>query len=218
MKKLPIIALVLLCIACGSDKPDMTKTGVTGFPTPMYDGMVSATTGSVTTTLPPNTLLYVQNFTLTVNNKSYVKVFVNDSTTGYGPKEWILEGGMLGVVNCSAADPIKIFDDPKQEVFSGKIMSELQLVAYKDFSDGASQIIYSNDRDASRPFIGYIKAPIITDSLSMAFCNLFFDAMQQQRFENNTRPMEALLADERFNSLPLRVSTLGPVRDATTAS
>jgi hypothetical protein len=218
MKNLSIIALILLCLACGSGKPDMVKTAVTGFPTPLYDGMVSATTGSATKTLPPHTLVYLQNLELNVNNKPMVKVYVDDSTEGYVPREWLLQDGKLGVVECSNTNPIIIYDDEEGQVVSGKTMVELQLVGFKNVSEGVSQIIYANDRDGSRPFIGYIKAPVISDSLSMAFSYLFFDAFQKQRFENNTRPMEALLDDERFNSLPLRARTLGPVTTPATAS
>jgi len=215
MKSLSFTALVLLCFACGSGKPDMTKMAVTGFPTPLYDGMANATTGSATITLSPHTVVYIQNFELDVNNEKMQKVFVNDSIEGYVPKEWILEGGKLGVVNCSESTPLVVYEDEELHVASGTTMTEVQLVGFKNISDNLSQIIYANERDGTRPFIGYIKTPIISDSLSMAFCTLYFDASQKQRFEQNPAPMEALYADTRFSSAPLREVVFGPVRTAT---
>ncbi|MEI9921046.1 MAG: hypothetical protein WDO14_19960 [Bacteroidota bacterium] len=209
MKTLSFLALVLLCIACGSGSPDKKNIAVTGFPTPLYDGMVDATTGSTTKTIPPNTIVYLQNFELDVNNKKLVKVFVDDSTEGYVRRDWLLEGGRLGVVNCSEASPIVVYDDEEGQVISGKTMTETQLVSFKNVSDGTSQILYANDRDASRPFIGYIKAPVISDSLSMEFSKLYFDANQKMRFENNPAPMEALHGDPRFDSAPLRQALWG---------
>lgn len=211
MRPLPILALVLLCFACDSAKPDMSKVAVTGFPTPMYDGMVSATTGSVTRTLPPHTLVYVQNFELDVNRVKMVKVFLDDTTEGYVPKEWILEGGTLGVVEASEANPLVVYEDQELHVPSGKTMSELQLVGFKNIIGTLSQIIYTNDQDGTRPYIGFIEAPVTSDSLSIAFCKLYFDAYQQQRFEKNGAPMEALRSDARFNSVALREGIFGPV-------
>lgn len=210
MKLLTFIPLVLLCLACGSDKPDMTKVAVTGFPTPMYDGMVSATTGSVTRTLPPHTLLYVQNFELNVNNKKMVKVIVSDSLEGFVPREWILEGGKLGVVNCSEANPLVVYEDEELHVPAGKTMSEVQLIGYKTIIGDLSQIIYANDQDGTRPYIGYINTPVISDSLSIAFGDLYFEASRMQRFEHNPAPMEALYSDTRFNASPLREIVFGP--------
>jgi hypothetical protein len=215
MKTLPFIAIVLLCFACGSGTTDMTKIAVTGFPTPLYDGMVSATTGSVTKTLPPHTVVYVQNFELDVNNMKMIKVFVDDSTEGYVPKEWVLEGGKPGVVNCSETNPLIVYEDEEMHVNSGKRMTEVQLVGFRNVTGDVSLIIYADDKDGSRPFTGYIKTPVISDSLSMAFGSLYFDASQKQRFEQNPAPMEALYHDSRFGSAPLREIVFGPVRSAS---
>ena len=182
---------------------------VTGFPTPLYDGMVSATTGSAATTLPPQTVVYVQDFELDVNNKKMVKVSVNDTTEGYVRRDWLLEGGKLGVVNASEQNPVVIYDDEEGQVISGKSMTEFQLIAFKNISDQASQIIYMNERDASRPFIGYIKVPVTSDSASMVFCNLYLDANQKMRFENNPAPMEALSHDTRFEMVAMRQELFG---------
>ena len=216
MKILSFIALALLCFACDSGKPDMTKIAVTGFPTPMYDGMVSATTGSVTKTLPPHTLLYVQNFELDVNRQKMVKVYLDDSLEGYVPKEWILEGGSLGVVDCSEATPLIIYEDEELHVPSGKTMVELQFVGFKNIRGTLSKIIYANEKDGTRPHIGYIETPVTSDSLSLAFCKLYVEAYQQKRFEKNDAPMEALRTDARFNSVALREGIFGPVIDVST--
>jgi hypothetical protein len=214
MKILSCITLVLLCFACDSGKPDMTKIGVTGFPTPLYDGMVSATTGSVTKTLPSHTIVYLQNFELNVNNKKMQKVYVNDSTEGYVPKEWILEGGKLGVVDCSEANPLVVYEDEELRVMSGTRMTEVQLVGFKNISGDLSLIIYANDRDGTRPYIGYIKAPVISDSLSMAFGSLYFDASRKERFEQNPAPMKALYDDPGFDTAPLRTVVFGAAKKA----
>jgi len=205
MKNLLFLSIALVIFSCGiSDKPDTTKMAVTGFPTPLYNGMVSATTGSATITLPPQTVVYVGNFELNVNNKKMMKVFVNDTTEGYVQRDWILEGGKLGVVNATAANPIVIYDDEEGQVISGKTMTDLQLISFKNIFGETSQIIYANDRDASRPFIGYIRVPVTSDSVSMLFCNLYLEANQKMLFENNPAPMEALAHDTRFESVALR--------------
>lgn len=164
---LPLVTLVLLCVACGSDKPDLSKPAVIGFPTPMFDGLIAATTGDVMKTLSPQTLVYVQNATIKVNDLEYVKIFWND-TTGYVPTNWLLHGGTLGVVDCTESNPIIIYDDEALTTPSGKTLSEPQVIACKELQGGVSKIVYMFEKDGARPWFGYFKHPITTDSMTVA--------------------------------------------------
>ncbi|HZY82969.1 MAG TPA: hypothetical protein VFE50_25795, partial [Cyclobacteriaceae bacterium] len=212
-----LVVLLLFCVACSDVKPDMSKPAVVGFPTPMFDGMIGAVQGQVMKTLSPQTLVYVQNATLTVGDQEYVKIFWND-TTGYVPRSWLLEDGRLGVVDCTEANPIEIFDDEQLKSPSGKTMSEMQLIAYKEMPNGLSKIVYMYEKDGARPWFGYFRHPVTSDSASMAFFNLYYEAFRLKRYENNPEPYEALKRDDRFNNIALRASVFGlPTSGAASA-
>lgn len=204
MKSGYFLLWIIACFAACTEKPNLTKTAVTGFPTPVYDGMVAATSGTVLKLLPPQTVVYVQPDSLSISNQDFVKIYWND-TSGYVPANWLLDGGTIGVIDASPEHPVVISDDPGEKTPSGATFTEMQLVSFKKYSDDITQVVYANEKDSSHPWFGYIMQPVFSDSLSVAFFNAYADANQKKREGNNTA-LDALMNDTRFNAVALRQS------------
>ncbi|NOT76177.1 MAG: hypothetical protein HOP08_14715 [Cyclobacteriaceae bacterium] len=197
---LTMIALVLLS-SCSPTKLEKTNPAITGFPTPVYEGMIDVASGKVATTLPMHKIVYVMNDKLTVNDVEFVKIHWND-TVGYVASAWLLQGGQQGVIDSSEENPITIFSDPDLKVASGNTFTELQMVSFKKSGDQSSQIIYFGANETTKPSFGYITAPVISDSLSVQFYLTYTKAFWESK-NGDPAGMTALMSNNTFASLPL---------------
>lgn len=193
-----LLAAVMLLTSCSGSKPDMSRPALTGVRTPVYEGMVSAMSGTRYAWLKPLTTVYVQGDSIKIQDQGFVKVWWNDSS-GYVPAGWVLLNGKVGVL--SAIETTTVYSDASLATPADATFGDWITIPVGELTDRSVQVMYDVEGD---PAIGYIdRTRVFLDPIDIEFYAAFAAA------DGTVGSYEAIRNDSRWMTSALRKAKFG---------